>query len=146
MNTHGFDDREWQAQERARAEEQDRALPGRDARVNRYRAAFRAVQQAARVQPPLDFAAGVLRRAAQFDREDSIERWVLRVVGALVGIGLALYVGPMLLDALQGSAGAVELPASASGLLRSPLLWSTLMAAAAAALIDHGWRLRGGID
>ncbi|MBK8069483.1 MAG: hypothetical protein IPK27_18225 [Rhodanobacteraceae bacterium] len=141
MSKHEFDDREWQAQERALAEEKDRAVPGSDARVNRYRAAFQAVQQAARVPPPLDFVAGVLRRAAQFDREDAIERWVLRVVGALVGIGLALYVGPMALDALAAGLRPVA-PGLASGVLSSPLLWSALLALGVATFVDQGWSRR----
>ena len=142
MNYQQFDEAEWKAQERARALELDDAPPGGDARVDRYRAAFRAVRQAARSQPPLDFAAGVLRRAAQFDREDAMERWVLQIVGALVGIGLALYVGPMLLDALAAGMRSSSAPAPALSMLRSPLLWCALLAAAAAALVDQGWSRR----
>jgi hypothetical protein len=142
MNDQRFDESEWQAQERARALEQDRAGPSGDPCVDRYRLAFRALQHATRTPMPLDFAASVVRRAAQFDREDTAERWVLRAVGGIVGVVLALYAGPMLLDALASGLRSSSAAGPALGMLRNPWLWTALLATAAAALVDRGWSHR----
>ena len=68
-------------------------------------------------------------------------RWPpeVSILLVLVGIALALYVGPMLLDALGAGLRSAAAPGPALGMLRSPMVWSALLAAAAAALVDRGW-------
>lgn len=130
---------EWQLQQQAAAAEA-RGSPAGDAGIDRYRAVFRALAQAPRSAPPQDFAASVIVRVGEWEREERMERWILRVLGALAGIAIALYAGPMLLDALAPAGSSLSLGGT-TGLLRSPLLWASLAAGATAGLIDRiAWK------
>lgn len=128
--------REWQAQQCA-LEDESRGAPAGDPQVDCYRAVFRAIARAPRSEPPADFAAGVLAALAVSERDERIERWVMRALAALVGIGIALYAGPMVLEVLGPATDSVPMAAVSATLLKSPLLWATLAAAATAGLVDR---------
>lgn len=130
------DPREWQAQQCA-LEDESRGAPAGDPHVDRYRAVFRAIAQAPRSGPPADFAAGVLAAVAASEREERIERWVMRVLGALVGIGVALYAGPTVLEMLGPATDGVPMAAVSASLLKSPQLWAAAAAAATAGIVDR---------
>lgn len=91
MTNHGFDDGEWQAQERARKATRDGTVPSGDEGVD---VAYRRIAQALREPPsinlPKDFAADVaklaLPSASPFRAERDPE---LRIAGTLAGILVA---------------------------------------------------------
>lgn len=142
MNQHSDNDisqhREWQAQEQARLAQRAQLPAGSDPLVDSYRAVLNAIQQAPLPPVPQDFAASVARRLRAQEVDDYIDRWMLRGVGLLAAIGILWYCGPSLMAQLHLSADWVASQVTPVPLLRSPLVWATALAAAAAGLCDRG--------
>jgi len=84
-----FDEREWQAQERAaQAERIGAAVESDDLLVARYRSVSRVLRQPLADAPPADFAANLARQVAatQKTTEGKLERTLLQVLTALLGL------------------------------------------------------------
>lgn len=85
-----FDEREWQAQERAAQAERSGvpAAGSDDPLVARYRGVSRALRQPLASAPPADFAANLARQvtAAREAKEGRLERISLQVLTALLGL------------------------------------------------------------
>jgi hypothetical protein len=85
-----FDEREWQAQERAAFAERNGATAAEsdDPLVARYRSVSRALRQPLADHPPADFAANIAHQVAvtQEAAEGKLERLLLQVLTALLGL------------------------------------------------------------
>lgn len=85
-----FDEREWQAQERAAFAERigATATESDDPLVARYRSVSRALRQPLADDPPADFAVNLARQVAvtQEAAEGKLERLLLQVLTALLGL------------------------------------------------------------
>lgn len=84
-----FDEREWQAQERAvQAERLGVPAGDDDPLAARYRSVSRALRRPLADAPPADFAASVVRQVATRDAaaEGRLERISLQVLTALLGL------------------------------------------------------------
>jgi hypothetical protein len=98
----GFDEPEWQAQERALREERNGVAAGDDPLVARYRQVARALRQPADSAPPPDFARTVAARvaAAHAPPDMRLELALLRALSGLLGmsaiVAAALYGGQWL--------------------------------------------------
>lgn len=88
----GFDEREWQAQERARHGRReghgDTGDGSDDAMARSYRAIDRALREPLMAAPPADFAAEVVRmaQAQQAVGGERLERWLIQVLVAVLGL------------------------------------------------------------
>ena len=104
-----FDEREWQAQERALlAERNGTAIGDDDALAAPYRAVSRALRQPPMEAIPLDFAASVARQAvaARAAGDERFERVLTQALIALLGLSagvVSVLYGPQWLHAI-GSA------------------------------------------
>lgn len=116
MNNTGpeYDEREWQAQERALRETRDEcAVPSEDSMLARYRSIADILRQPPHARLPADFAASVARMAARQTpvplTETTLERVLVRVlatafaVSALLALGIY---GGRLLALLQAATDA----------------------------------------
>ena len=85
---------EWQAQEHA-LEQERRGLPLDDAdpRLAEYRLIARALRSPAMEPPPFDLADGIVRHVeASIALGERLERWLLRVLGAIFAIAVVAVV------------------------------------------------------
>ena len=84
----GFDEREWQAQERAMRDGRDTAADDGDALTARYRMIDQALRDPPLTPLPLDFAASVARQARNAHKagEERFERILSHVLIAALGV------------------------------------------------------------
>ncbi len=116
MNTPGpgYDEHEWQAQERALREARGGpGMPSQDSTVAQYRDIANVLRQPPRATLPADFAASVARIAAAQARvrvtETTLEQRLVRILAAVFAMSavfaLGMY-GGRLLVMLQAATGA----------------------------------------
>jgi hypothetical protein len=105
MTTHNPDRlaAERAAQDAALTAAADAALPQRN-----YRALYGALDRIGVPALPADFAQRVAARIADLDEQADVERWLLRLLGIALGVGVLLFAGQALADNARQLASALH--------------------------------------
>lgn len=91
------------AQDAALTAAADAALPQRN-----YRALYGALDRIGVPALPADFAQRVAARIADLDEQADVERWLLRVLGIALGVGVLLFAGQAIADDVRQLSAALQ--------------------------------------
>ena len=134
---------ELELQLRAEQAERTQAASG-DPRVDRYRLVLRALRRPLAVELESDFAATVVQRVAQRERQSALEDGIVTVMLLLLGFGGAAFAYPYLAPLIAQMGSSVALADGVLGqvpTLLADLPWPTLIGATlcigGVALFDH---------